>query len=75
MWGDGYERVKVIGRHRGSKRFVMVIINSKHLTDWRVKKIFDPYIVKKIKTHWDSSDRSHERAEQWASIMNEREKS
>jgi hypothetical protein len=30
QWGDGYDQIVVIGRHRGSKRFVTMIISS----DW-----------------------------------------
>jgi len=29
IWGDGYERIVVIGRHTGSKRLITIIISSK----------------------------------------------
>jgi len=70
LWGDGYERVKVIGRHRGSHKYVTMIVPSKHLTNARAKLVYSPYIVKRLKEHWDGSEKSKERAEKSAQWLN-----
>src|SRR5262245_51307332 len=42
LWGDGYENIKVVARHRGSHRFVTLVIHSSSLTNWRVKMVYSP---------------------------------
>lgn len=64
MWGDGYERIYVIGRPRQSARFIKVIIKSNLVTNWRLQKVFKPHIKQEmIKTNgWDETEESKERA-------------
>jgi len=72
LWGDGYEKVKVIGRHRGSKKFATIVMASKWLTNWRVKMVYSPYIVSKLKEYWDNQEESKAKAEELVCIMKER---
>jgi len=72
LWGDGYEKIKVIGRHRGSKRFVTMVMPSKWLTNWRVKLVYSPQIVSQMKEHWDGKDESKEQAELLVNTMMKR---
>jgi len=68
-WGDGYEDIRVIGRHRGSARLVTLIIPSRRLINWRVKYVCHPYVVRHISVAWTKT-----RAEQMcASILFNRE--
>lgn len=77
-WGDGYYRIKVIGRHRGSKKWVTMVISYWHLTNWRAKVVYDPHIVDMLK--WPDSgwmwgnDDAEERVKAFAEGMLEREK-
>ena len=48
QWGDGYEKIKVIGLHRTSKKLITIIIASKIITNWRLKTVYDPYIIKEM---------------------------
>lgn len=43
-WGDGGERVQVIGRHRGSQRLVALVEEAARLTNWRAKAAYHPVI-------------------------------
>jgi hypothetical protein len=63
LWGDGYEDIKVIGRHRGSRKLVEMVMPSKWLTNWRVKTVHSPFVSARMKGHWDSSEESRERAD------------
>ena len=63
VWGDGYERVKVIGQHRGSSWLVELVMPSKQLTNWRVKAVYSPPVISKMKGWWDSSGDSKAKAE------------
>jgi len=64
QWGDGYEKIKVIGRPRRTTRFIQVVIKSDLITNWRLEKVFSSFIKRKmIKNNgWDDSEDSKERA-------------
>lgn len=49
QWGDGYEKIVVIGRGRKTKRFITVIIPSIHVENWRVKAVYNPEVVRRFK--------------------------
>lgn len=70
LWGDGYRRIKVIGRHRGSHRYATMIVQSKHLTNWRAKLVYSPYVTEQLKGHWDGSEKSRELATRLADSLN-----
>ena len=48
QWGDGYEKVIVVGRHRGSKDFVTMVIRSDWVTNWRAKMIYNPEVLRRM---------------------------
>jgi len=58
LWGDGYEKVKVIGHHRGSNKLVTMVMPSKRLENWRVKMVYSPSIIERMRDHWDGSRES-----------------
>lgn len=62
LWGDGYEHIKVIGRHRGSRKLVEIVMPSKWLTNWRVKIVYSPFVLTRMKDHWDDSKESQQTA-------------
>jgi len=48
QWGDGYETIVVIGRHRGSKEYVTMVIESTWVTNWRAKVVYEPAMLRRI---------------------------
>jgi hypothetical protein len=44
-WGDGYEDIRVLGRHRGRHRLCELVMPSKRLTNWRAKVVYHPHVV------------------------------
>jgi hypothetical protein len=48
FWGMGGEQVTVVGRHRGSHRYVTMTIASKWLTNWRTQLVYSPHMIKLI---------------------------
>ncbi|MDW7691728.1 hypothetical protein R9C00_16715 [Flammeovirgaceae bacterium SG7u.111] len=60
LWGDGYEKIKVIGRHRKSKRFITIIMKSDLIENWRVTKIYHPFIIRQMfqENGWDDTEKS-----------------
>ena len=62
-WGDGGERLQVLGRHRGGgPRLIHRIVASKWLTNWRVRKVFQPHVVAAMRGYWADSDEGREMA-------------
>ncbi len=61
--GDTYERCKVIGRHRRSKRHICVVIPSSYITNWRLQQVYKPYVVKQMRSKkgWTDSEEDKER--------------
>ncbi|MCB9851759.1 MAG: hypothetical protein H6819_01585 [Phycisphaerales bacterium] len=51
-WGDGYEKIKVIARHRASGRWITTVLARKALTNFRAKRVYDPYVVRRIANSW-----------------------
>lgn len=62
QWGDGYQKIKVIGKHRRSPRLITVIIPSKHITNWRLKTVYHPLIIKEMKANsrWTNKESDKE---------------
>ena len=48
QWGDGYENIMVIGRHRGSKRFETMIVRSEWVTSWRAKVVYNSEVLRRL---------------------------
>jgi len=46
LWGDGYENVAVIGKHRGARRSVMIVMPSSRITNWRVQVVYKPEVLR-----------------------------
>jgi len=72
LWGDGYEKIKVVARHRGSKQFVTMIVRDKWLVDCRAKLAYNPHIISELGDVWDGSEKSKQLAEELARVVNER---
>ena len=75
LWGDGYENIKVVARHRGSNRYVTIVIRSSCLTNWRVKLVYSPHVIRELRemgAMWNSSRKSKRLAERIVQTMRER---
>jgi hypothetical protein len=62
LWGDGYENIKVIGRHRKTSRNVCIVMPAKLITNWRLQKVYRPYILNVMQSQqgWTNSDKDKE---------------
>ena len=45
QWGDGYEKIVAIGRHRGSNALSKIVIRSEWVTNWRAKVVYHPAVL------------------------------
>jgi hypothetical protein len=63
LWGDGYAKIKGVGRHRGSRGYVTMVVDSRWLTNWRARLVYSPTVVAALGEHWDGTARSRALAE------------
>ena len=48
QWGDGYAQIVVVGKHRGSRNLVTMIVSSDWITNWRAQVVYKPAVVKQL---------------------------
>jgi hypothetical protein len=72
LWGDGYNKIKIIGRHRATHKFITVVVSSSWLTNWRVDLAYDAHLIREFWPAWDGTQRSKERAKELVDEMNDR---
>lgn len=48
-WGDGGEKLYVVGRHRGNRSgYIRIVIGIEHLENFRVRGIYSPALMRAI---------------------------
>ena len=66
----------VVGRHRGSPQYVRMVLATRYLTDFRVRGVYSPAVLRELTKPWhgDLPARlweSQDHAERWANWLNE----
>lgn len=60
QWGDGFEKVCVIGKPRHAFRLIEIVIKSDNIENFRLKKVFTPSVLKLMgksaHTWWGNTD-------------------
>jgi hypothetical protein len=74
LWGDGYEQIQVIGRHRATHRYVKMIVNEKWLINWRVQLAYSPHVIRELWPGWDGTEQSRGQAQEIVDFMTARVK-
>lgn len=73
IWGDGYEKLRVLGRHRKTNKYVCLVIKTKYITNFRLKKIYSPYIIKTMHNEkgWSNSQKDKKTIEEIAIFLSD----
>ncbi|MBP3760530.1 MAG: hypothetical protein J6I55_03520, partial [Ruminococcus sp.] len=48
QWGDGYEKIVVIGLSRYKKKYIEVVTRSKYVENLRIQKVYKPAILTRM---------------------------
>lgn len=48
QWGDGGDKLFVVGRHRGGRGLIRLVAQRRHLTGFRVRMIYSPAVLRSI---------------------------
>ena len=72
QWGDGYEHVRVIGRQRVSKKYICIIMSSKKLENWRLERVYSPYVIRRMRemNGWTDKRGDRKRIEKMIAVLN-----
>jgi hypothetical protein len=73
QWGDGYEDIMVVGRHRSNRHYVEMAIPSWRLTNWRTELVYSPSIMRKLDRYWDGTAASKLAAQELAELGRQKE--
>jgi len=75
QWGDSYENIKVIGRHRDSNSYICIVMHSKYITNWRHQKVYRPYILNVMHSQfgWKDNEESKKFILELVQVLSERE--
>ena len=46
QWGDGYERIVVIGLSRHGSKYIEVVTRSEYIENYRMQKVYKPDVLK-----------------------------
>jgi hypothetical protein len=49
---DGDPQLEVVGRHRGSHRYVTMIVSLSWLENWRPELVYSPYVARQLYPIW-----------------------
>jgi len=75
QWGDGYEKTIAVGICRKSRRWITVVMATEHITNWRVKSVYQPAVLRRLRAGFDGFNaqwKSHQEAESWAAGLRKR---
>lgn len=76
IWGDGGERLNVVGQHRGGGRLIQIVADTRDLEHWRVKQCWSPKVGAFIGSIWGGrADDGKKAAEDLWAGMQKRESS
>jgi hypothetical protein len=67
QWGDGYEKAVVVGIHRGSRKWVTVVMPTSQITNWRVKAVYKAAVRKRLQDGFCIQPDGQRLSRQWKS--------
>ena len=68
-WDDDLPRVEVVGRHRGSHRYVRMIVPGAWLENWHADLVYSPYVAEHLQPYWDGTPASKAKAEEYVELF------
>lgn len=72
QWGDGGEKLIVVGKHRGRPGgHDRMVVRRRDLVNFRVRAIYSPSVYDRLKQPWEASNRVQPRL--WQSEQEARE--
>lgn len=67
QWGDGYEKAVVVGLHRGSRKWVTVVMSTSQIANWRAKIVYKPVVLERLQNGFQGPRDGWRFKQQWKS--------
>lgn len=48
QWGDGYEKIPVLGRHKGKRGFIKIVMRRELIENFRCQKVYSPNVIRRM---------------------------
>lgn len=48
QWGDGYEKIPVLGRHKGKHGFIKIVMRRELIENFRCQKVYSPNVIRRM---------------------------
>ena len=55
-WGDGYERIYVLGKPREKYDLIRLIMPRKYIENFRLQRVYNPQVIERMNPSLDSED-------------------
>lgn len=68
FWGYGGDRIEVLGRHRGGRRLVRMVVERRHLTNFRVQGVYSPAVLRELGSAWPVKEEAERISQYWNRI-------
>ena len=68
QWGDGGERLVVIGHHRANHvKYLSLVVERRHLENFRVRGVYSPAVLRRLdqRSCWEDRESAESAAERW----------
>lgn len=72
-WGDGLERVRVLGKHRNSNHLADMVLDAKWIRNARAVKVYKPVVLEAMRADSTDSDEAMEMSSLMASHLNRKQ--
>jgi len=75
QWGDGYEKIIAVGICRKSRRWITVVMQTEHITNWRGKSVYSPVVLKRLRDGFEGFNaqwKSHKQVDDSAAGLRRR---
>ena len=67
QWGDGYEKIPVLGRHKGRRGLIKLVMRRDLIENFRCQKVHSPYVIRRMYERdghsfipWGNSEQDHQ---------------
>ncbi|MDD4200653.1 MAG: hypothetical protein PHS19_04610, partial [Eubacteriales bacterium] len=75
-WGDGYEKVYVIGKPRGRRNLIQKVMSRSKIVNFRAQKVYSPVVLKMMQKSeigwWDNDEETLDYLNELAGALNDK---
>jgi uncharacterized protein (TIGR02996 family) len=71
-WDHGGEQCVAIGRHRGSKRYTVLVMFTRYVTNFRAELVYEPAVLRRMASSGLWRSHGKEEVERWVEYLGQK---